>query len=96
MGGYGSSDGGVGYDAAPGAGYGDHGGYGGGSAMGGGYGGEDGGYGGYGEDELNLLVESFDEVVELFGIIYIYNPVDKVKLELESADAAEEEDSTGV
>ena len=87
--------GGGGYGGAMGGGYGEGGGAGGdaggyGSAMGGGYGGGGygggygggmGGYGGgmYGEEE-NAFAESYVRTVELFGVIYIYNPVDKAKL----------------
>ena len=98
-GGYGAAGGdSVGYDPAPGAGggYGGYGGYGGSGGDGyGGYGGYGaaGGYGGgyddgYGEEAG--MTESFDKVVELFGLIYIYNPVDRAKLELdEDAEAGE-------
>lgn len=74
-GGYG---GGGGYGgAAPGAGGGYGGGYG-GAAPGSGYGGMDGGMGL--DDEEGGPVETFDKVIEFFGIIHIYNPVDTKKL----------------
>jgi hypothetical protein len=87
-GGYGAPGGGDaaggGYGAPAGGGYG---GYGGGSA--------DGGYGGGLYDDEEMPGESFDKIVEFFGLIYIYNPVDDVKLK--TGDAAEDagEDNAG-
>ncbi len=86
--GYGSEAGGSGM----GGGYG----MGGGSGMGGGYGMGGEGMGGYGmgqgqpiKDRTDIAVTSQHDVpVEIYGIIYIYNPVDEKKLGLESQQPA--------
>ena len=83
-GGYGDAGGGYG-DA--GGGYGDAGGGGGyGNAYGGGGDGYGGGYGG-GFDDEGPVGETYEKTVELFGIIYIYNPVDKAKLKTNEPEA---------
>ena len=45
-----------------------------------------GGYGGMYGDDGGAAAETYDKVVEFFGIIYIYNPVDKVKLKTEDSE----------
>ena len=93
MGGMGAYGGGGGYggggaDGASSDGGGAYGAYGGGGGMGaygggGGYGG--GAYGG-GLDGEVAPPETYDKTVEFFGIIYIYNPVDKQKLKTDEAN----------
>ena len=80
-----------------GGGYGDGGG-------GGGYGGGYGGGGGYGDDMDGIPAETYDKTVEFFGVVNIFNPVDRKKLysaiqsedgEMDDAEpAADEDDET--
>ena len=102
-GGYGEGAGGYG---AGGSGYGE-GPTGGGDAAGGGYessyggGGADNPYGsmmrpGFGGNRLGKssikMSSNFDRPVEIYGIIYIFNPVDKSKIGEEDTEAAGDED----
>lgn len=78
-GGYGGGGGGEGYGGASGGYGGASGGYGGAA---GGYGGAaaGGGYGAGAYDDDEVTVETYDKTIEFFGLINIYNPVDKEKL----------------
>jgi len=53
--------------------------------MGGGY----GGYGGMGGMATSAMKSSYDLPVEIYGIVYIYNPVDKAKLGIEQVAEAD-------
>ena len=89
-----SGGGGDGYGGMP-SGYGGYGGAGGGyggyggAGGGGGYGGE----GGYGYDE-GPPPETYDKTIEFFGVINIYNPVDKEKLGTAPSSDSDDADAT--
>lgn len=101
MGGYGgygdAGAAGGGYGAAPGA-YGGAGGgegYGGYGAAPGAYGGGGGGYGGEGGyDDEGTPAETYDKTIEFFGLINIYNPVDKEKLGTKPGEDGEGDEDT--
>ena len=59
-----------------------------GMSMGSGSGGYAGMGGSYGRSSANQYESPYDATVEIYGLIYIYNPVDPVKLGLEDEEVA--------
>ena len=92
MGGYGG--GGDGYGGGGGDGY--------GGGGGDGYGGGGGAYGGGGAADYGgdfgegPAPETYEKTVELFGIIYIYNPVDKTKLKTNEPEETDDSETMPV